>query len=266
MSDFYSALRKYSASEIIVGTVLASLLTWLGHQDKPQSQTPFIQPVKGRICLIIDDFGFSNNETIQGFLHLPRDFTCAVIPGQIWSSPVAMQADSLGFEVIVHMPMEPKGEVPDPDDGWMLLRNMGRDLVLTRILEAFRELPMAAGMNNHQGSAASEDLQLMKNVARTLNQLDKFYIDSYTSPDSRGFVTMRQYGVPTEVRQVFLDEQADSLFISTQLDSLVRLSETMSVAVGIGHARPVTLSVLQEALPMLKSQGYIFINASEAVR
>ena len=47
-------------------------------------------------------------------------------------------------------------------------------LVEERIRIAFKEVPTALGMNNHQGSKATESLQLMKHLARTLKKMDKF--------------------------------------------------------------------------------------------
>ena len=139
-------------------------------------------------------------------------------------------------------------------------------LVEERVQLAFEEIPMALGMNNPQGSKATESLQLMKDLARILNKLDKFFLDSFTNPESRGYITMRRFGVPTQLRQVFLDHVEDPNLIKSNLDSLAILSHHMDVAVGIGHVKPVTLAVLKKEIPRLKSKGYRFIRLSEAVR
>ena len=120
-------------------------------------------------------------------------------------------------------------------------------------------------MNNHQGSKATANLQLMKNVARSLKNLDKFFLDSFTNPESRGFITMRRYGVPTQLRQVFIDHKENEDHIKYQLDSLKQLSHTMNIAIGIGHAKPITLEILKKEIPRLESEGYKFISLSEAV-
>ena len=43
--------------------------------------------------------------------------------------------------------------------------------------------------------------------------MDKFFLDSFTNPESRGYITMRRFGVPTQLRQVFLDhvEEPDQI-------------------------------------------------------
>ena len=96
--------------------------------------------------------------------------------------------------------------------------------------------------------------------------MDKFFLDSFTNPESRGYITMRRYGVPTQLRQVFLDHVEDPIQIKYNLDSLVTLSHNMDIAVGIGHVKPMTLEVLAKELPRLESEGYRFIRLSQAVR
>ena len=95
--------------------------------------------------------------------------------------------------------------------------------------------------------------------------MDKFFLDSFTNPESRGYITMRRYGVPTQLRQVFLDHIEEPEPIRANLDSLVKLSHNMNIVVGIGHAKPLTLQVLKEEIPRLESEGYRFIRLSQTV-
>ena len=220
--------------------------------------------VKGTICLVIDDFGFSQNDVIKDFFHLNKNFTAAIIPGTPYANIISEYADSVGIETIIHMPME-SYEIDETKYLISLNEKLNSNIVEKRIKSAFSEIPNALGMNNHQGSKATANLQLMKNVARTLKKMDKFFLDSFTNPESRGFITMRRYGVPTQLRQVFLDHIEDIDHIKYQLDSLRILSHTMNIAIGIGHAKPITLQILKEEIPRLESEGYNFINLSEAV-
>ena len=221
---------------------------------------------KGTICLVIDDFGYAHNETIEGFFSMGKDFSVAIIPGHIYSQSIGRLADSLGFETIIHMPMEPYNYDSLSEKGFILSESLNANEVEERIDLAFLQIPMAAGMNNHQGSKATANLQLMKNVARSLKKRDKFFLDSFTNPESRGFITMRRFGVKTELRQVFLDHIEDTLYIKNMLDSLVNLSHSMDVAIGIGHVKPITLEILKKEIPRLKSEGYRFVPLSKIVR
>ena len=221
---------------------------------------------KGTICLVIDDFGYAYNQTIDDYFSMEKDFTVAIIPGHLYSESIGVIADSLGFETIIHMPMEPYGYDSISEKDFILSEFLNASEVEERINLAFLEIPTAVGMNNHQGSKATADLQLMKNVARSLKKRNKFFLDSFTNPESRGFITMRRFGVKTELRQVFLDHIEDTLYIQKQLDSLVQLSHSMDVAIGIGHVKPITLDILKKEIPRLKSDGYNFVPLSKIVR
>ena len=197
---------------------------------------------------------------------MEKDFSIAIIPGHTYSKIIGILADSLGFETIIHMPMEPYNYDSLSEKEYILSENLNAKEVELRIDKAFLEIPMAMGMNNHQGSKATANLQLMKNIARSLKKRDKFFLDSFTNPESRGFITMRRFGVKTELRQVFLDHIEDSLYIHNQIDSLVQLSHIMDVAIGIGHVKPLTLEILKKEIPRLKSSGYEFVPLSKIVR
>jgi len=252
---------------VIIGALMAAgvfLLFSSGSDSEPDLSEP--EP-RGTISIIIDDFGFSLNATVQGYLEMSPDITCAIIPGQLYTESVSRLADSLGFEVLVHMPLESYGESYGAHESYLLSSRLNQEAVSQRINRAFHEMPMAVGMNNHQGSKATEDLQLMKSIARTLQGSNRCFVDSYTSPASCAFMTMRQFGVPTEVRQVFLDHEPTEIYVRAQLDSLIVLSHRMPVAIGIGHAtRDITLQVLQREIPRLKALGYRFLPISQVTR
>ena len=76
---------------------------------------------------------------------------------------------------------------------------------------------------------------------------------------------MRRYGVPAQLRQVFLDHVEDPAKIKFNLDSLAIPSHHMDIAIGIGHVKPITLEVLKNEIPRLESEGYRFIRLSQAV-
>jgi len=260
MNWYKKDFMKYIAG-LAVGIFLTSLVILLSlSSEKPED-------IKGRICLILDDFGYSVNENVQQFMSLDPNITLAIMPGQKYSSQIGRLADSLGLEAIIHMPMEPFEQMLYPADDFLLTENLNAEEIKSRVIRAFDEIPSAVGMNNHQGSKATENLQTMKDLARILKEKDKYFIDSFTNPESRGFITMRRYGVKTELRQVFLDHIEDRVHISRQLDSLAVLSEEMSVAVGIGHVtKELTLQVLKERLPELHKKGYRIYRASDIVR
>ena len=213
--------------------------------------------VKGKIGLIIDDFGYRNDEISDGFLYLGVNLTCAVIPGHAYSSSFGEKAVSRGHEVIVHMPMENVGENRGEEE-FVLRVDMKPDAVKNRVYDALDQIPEAIGMNNHQGSQATADPGVMNSVAAVLKERNKFFIDSRTTPETVAESIMNNWKVPSARRNVFLDNDHDEEKITRQLLSLVEIAERDGSAIGIGHVKQNTLNVLRKQIPELKRKGFKF--------
>ena len=69
---------------------------------------------------------------------------------------------------------------------------------------------------------------------------------------------MEVFGVPTARRNVFLDNDDDEEKITEQLMKLVKKSEELGSAIGIGHLKPKTLKVLIKHIPELQKKGFKF--------
>ena len=232
--------------------------------DERKHSNKKTEEIKGKIVLIIDDFGYRNDEISDGFLNLNIKLTCAVIPGHAYSTTFSKKASEKGFEIIVHMPMENSGDNRG-EENFVLLRDLDSVLVRDRIRTAFEQIPQAIGMNNHQGSVATADLKIMNYVAEALKEENKFFIDSRTTPETVAEEVMRSWRIPFAKRNVFLDNDPEEEKIISQLLSLAEIAERDGYAVGIGHVKKSTLDVLRIKIPELISQGFEFENASKIV-
>ena len=228
-------------------------------EDKAHKISPEISPpvLKGKIGIIIDDFGYRNDEVSDGFLELDAYLTYAIIPGHEYSTSFGEKAIKAGYEVIVHMPMENTGKTYGEEE-FVLTTEMDNETIQRRINTAFNQIPTAIGMNNHQGSSASADQRVMSSVARTIKERNLFFIDSRTTVETIAETTMEVFGVPTARRNVFLDNDDDEEKITQQLMKLVRKAEEDGFSIGIGHVKPKTLNVLKKNIPKLQKDGYKF--------
>ena len=256
----YSALRKLDlveeekdSSSIIIEEIDSSLI-----------EIESLQKHIGTIVLIIDDFGYRNDLISDGFLELEVPITCAIIPGHSQSQKFAKKALNAGKEVIIHMPME-SSITTSGEEEYKIKIGMTSEEIEWRINEVLNEIPEAVGMNNHQGSRATADSKIMSVVASVLKNRDKYFLDSRTVSNTVGEKSMRAIGVPTASRHVFLDNDSSIDKISTQLDELAAFAKKRGLGIGIGHARPNTLKVLQDKIPELLKVGYKFEFVSNAV-
>ena len=220
---------------------------------------PVVSPptLRGTIGIVIDDFGYRNDDVSDGFLNLDVPLTYAVIPGHEYSKSFGEKAVGRGFEVIVHMPFENLAN-KGGEESFVLSTTMDSETIQERVQAALDEIPSAIGMNNHQGSKASADQHVMSNVARVLKKRNLFFVDSRTTTETVAESTMEVYKVPTTRRNIFLDNEDDEGYIHAQLIKLVEKSEELGAAVGIGHVKPKTLKILKKHIPELQKKGYKF--------
>ena len=221
-------------------------------------------PMRGVIGLIIDDFGYRNDHVSNGFLQLPGKLTYAIIPGHDYSQLFSKKAYDAGYEIIVHLPMENIGKTYGEEE-YVLMSYFQDDEIKNRINKAFDYLPESIGLNNHQGSRGTADSRVMTLVAGVIKEKKKFFIDSRTTNNSLAETTMRKYGVPTNKRDIFLDNELDEEKIKIQLLELADVSEEKGIAIGIGHVKPQTLNVLAKEIPVLQEKGFRFEFVSKLV-
>ena len=235
------------------------------NQERTETVKDIDQDTLGVIVLVIDDFGYRNDNISDGFLNLSIPITCAIIPGHTASKKFAEKAVSYGKEVIIHMPMESENYSPGEDE-YKLLTSMTSELLENKLIQAFESLPEAIGMNNHQGSKATSDSKTMTVLASVLKDRGKYFIDSRTSSLTIGEKTMISFGVPTARRNIFLDNNNDLDRIEEQMNKLANSAKKNGFAVGLGHARKNTLAVIEKVVPDLLEKGFVFQFASQVVK
>ncbi|MBC8192975.1 MAG: divergent polysaccharide deacetylase family protein [Candidatus Marinimicrobia bacterium] len=218
-----------------------------------------------RLAVIIDDFGYSMNETITGFISLKEPFTAAVIPGRPYSTQVDERLNSRSIQTLIHMPMVTvTNSTSEPD--YALSEDLSDGEIVRRLKKARKDVPRAIGMNNHQGSGGTQSRKVMTGVTDFLNEQKMFFIDSRTIAASVGETVARERYVPTNSRDVFLDEVDDQEAIAGELFRLARIAKEQGEAIGIGHCRPNTLKTLKKYLPALAEAGFDLVPVSKLAK
>jgi polysaccharide deacetylase 2 family uncharacterized protein YibQ len=213
----------------------------------------------GRIALVIDDLGRSVAD-LEAIGHLGVPLSYAVLPYEEETEQVVSELHRQGYEVLLHLPMEPaNGEDPGPG---ALRLGMTPEQLRQFTLSALRAVPGAAGVNNHMGSGLSADERSMRTILGLLSGRGLFFLDSRTSAQSVGYKVAIGLGVPAAERQVFLDPDTRPEAIREQFHRLLGLARTRGAAVAIGHPHPETLAVLADEVPKAKALGYEFVPVS----
>ena len=105
------------------------------------------------IALVIDDLGH-NEEEFVGVMALGEGITLAILPYTNRAAEYAQRARQHGFEILVHMPMEPNDSSADPGPN-ALLTNLSDNELMRRLSDNLARLTGYVGINNHMGSKFS---------------------------------------------------------------------------------------------------------------
>lgn len=231
----------------------------------PAGMKPEAPVGRGAVAIIIDDMGTSTAE-VRALMAIGVPLTFAVIPGLRQSEQVAQIADSGGYQVLIHVPMEPKDYPRRRLEANGLLLSQDNTEIGDRMAGYLRQVPHAVGANNHMGSRFTEDRERMRQVLGVLKRRGLFFVDSLTTSGSVGIPLSHEMGVRSVARNVFIDNSTDVNAIKAQLGTLARLAAKKGSAVGICHPHQATIRALEEELPVLRGRGVHFVYVSKLAR
>jgi len=213
------------------------------------------------IAIVIDDLGQDLKQANE-VLSLPGKITLAVMPGLAQSKKTANAAKQKNRDVLIHLPMEYRGKNGRPAPG-MLRSNMTPMEFLTTVSDDVESVPGAVGINNHEGSALTENKEAMKFLMAELKARNLLFLDSLTSAQSVAYSTAKEFGLKAGKRDVFLDNEGDNpSYIRKQLEELVEIARRNGKAIGIGHPHPATISELRKWLGEAENQGVEIVPVS----
>ena len=218
-----------------------------------------------RAAIVIDDLGqsFTHFEQLAS-LDIP--LSIAVIPGLPASSRTVSEAPRRGIEMLLHQPMEPREEGGKNPGAGVLLTSMSTKALRAQVRANLAAVPGAVGVNNHMGSKFTEDAAGLGALMAEIKEHGLFWLDSRTTPGTRGMEVAHAAGVPALERDIFIDAEANVDFIRRQVRKLIETARVHGTAVGIGHPHPETIAVLRELRAELLASGVTLVPVSALVR
>ena len=219
----------------------------------------------GTVAIIVDDMGSSMKE-VDELMAIKLPLTFSIIPGLAKAKGVAQAAHGGGYQVMIHIPMEPQGYPRQrmEQNGLLLAQSDGE--IEKRLNSFLQAVPYARGANNHMGSRFTEDKGKMETVLGFLKGKGLFFIDSRTTPRSVGNSLAREMGVETASRNVFIDNVQDVEAIKDQLEQLATMARRKGGAIGICHPHKATIQALTATMQELQRSGITFVYAADLVR
>jgi len=215
------------------------------------------------IALVIDDLGFTERQVTRS-MALDPAVTLAFLPYTPGTPRLATIAREAGFELLVHLPMEPSDPDADPGPQAMLL-GLSEAEFTRRLAWNLSRFSGYVGVNNHMGSAYTRHEASMRAVMQELRARGLLFLDSVTSSASIGWRAADNAGVPHASRDVFIDADTDPAFIDSQLALLESLARQRGAAIGIAHPYPATFKALERWLPQAHERGVTLVPISRVV-
>ncbi|MBB6210600.1 divergent polysaccharide deacetylase family protein [Novispirillum itersonii] len=218
---------------------------------------------KPMIAIVIDDMGIDKGRTAR-ITALPGPITASFLTYASDLKKQAADSRRAGHELMMHVPMQPQGTINAGPD--VLRVGMDPDEIHRRMVEYLGRLDGIVGINNHMGSAFTEHAEGLRPVMQVLKDHNLFFLDSKTSGRSVGSKIAAEAGIPTIDRNVFLDHEETSAFVTRQLAETEAIARKHGYAVAIGHPKDVTIKGLSQWLPTLSEKGFVLVPLSTLIR
>ncbi len=254
--------RKISSTEFVLNIKIFNFLSHrliLRHEAKKKAEIGKLP----RVAFIIDDIGYDES-LAASFMKLDIPVCLSVLPNAPYSKEIAAKTVKNGRELLLHLPMEPKG-YPEINPGkGALMIDMDRPTIQKIVRNDIMKFPGLKGVNHHMGSLFSENYIKMKYVLDEIKKYNLYYVDSRTTNRTVAYKVAKALGVPAAEKSVFIDNDLSEKALKYQMGRLLGIARYKGSAIGIGHPHPETLHILEEYTGQLK-KSYVVVPVSELV-
>lgn len=220
---------------------------------------------KGRVCIIVDDMGHFG-KGFPVYLSMNQPVAFSILPFYNTSPLQAKTSYKEGFEIMLHVPMEPShGNYFKYEN--IIQRELDENVLISRIRTVFDQVPLISGWNNHQGSKATSDKRTMEIVMKELsqNRPELYFIDSITSPDTYGYSIARRLGIPSAKRNFdFLDNRKSKPAIQSKISQLLNKAKAAhGPIIAILHENWISAVSLKEMLPKFQEEEIELVSPTD---
>jgi polysaccharide deacetylase 2 family uncharacterized protein YibQ len=244
---------------LFITLILIPIIFYNSFNRKENSREVFLPTAKEKtsyhrpkVALIFDDLGESLKE-LKTLYTLDIPVTVSIIPGLKFSKNIAYIGSRCGFSIFIHLPLQPKGVSDYKTDKYKFIGGGLNKREVDSLLRYYlNHIRVAIGVNNHMGSAATEDPKLMNQVLKAVKRKGLIFVDSFTSLESVAYDTAKKLDLVCAVNDGFLDSVDDVEAINKKLDKLVKKAKEKGRIIVIAHPKENTFKVLRERLPQLK--------------
>ena len=223
---------------------------------------------KAQLIFVFDDGG-QNLEHLKKFLELPFPITVAVLPQITHSQEAAQMVRNSGNELILHQPMQSVNPNINPGPG-AITPDMNEEEIKQQLFTNINQIGPIAGMNNHEGSGITADIDKMEIILKAVEQAGIYFLDSRTNVETKVPYVAQGLGYTYYERNIFLDNEKTRANALSEIKKGLALANKNGSVIMIGHIWSADFlpALLKEIYPELVQKGYTFcvVSKSDALK
>lgn len=217
---------------------------------------------KPQMAIVIDDFGSFDQSGVKTLSSCPEKLTCAVLPNVDNTDANIKQFESLGHEIILHMPMSSHVNLPEDWYGPAYIKNTDSpETACKKIDDCLKQFPNIKGFNMHIGSGVGRNKTLMTAIYNHANKLGLYFLDSRTIETKATEEASNETNSIYLGRDVFLEADKNRSYsgVCNRLFETANLAKENGYAIAIGHVGAEggenTAKAILDTIPKIKEMG-----------
>jgi len=243
-----------SLPEIEINEVAEDIPNWRKHAAAAQ-----LAITKSAIAIVIDDLGL-NKRKLEALYEINQPLTLSFLSYADGLPELTGQARAKGYELLVHIPMEPEDMNIDSGNN-VLTTDMDEETLMQTLNWHLSRFKGYVGFNNHMGSKFTADRDGMQLVIDAASDRGLLFFDSRTTDRTLGKELADEAGIPVIERDVFLDNDIEEAAILIQLKKAEAIARKSGMAVVIGHPHSQTVAALKTWLATLNDIQIVPLSA-----
>jgi polysaccharide deacetylase 2 family uncharacterized protein YibQ len=263
----YEVMLNQKVSHLLLITKLSPAAAMKKPKKKP-IKTPKKKPkakIIGppRIAFIIDDIGAYDIGPLE-LKRLNIPITASVLPDSWRVREVVHWLKEYHIKVMIHLPMQPtnsRGKRYDPKK--VVTIDSTDQQIRALIQRAKQVVPLAEGLNNHEGSLVTTNHQLMTRVLKIVKDESLFFVDSRTIGGTVAYEVARELNIKAAHKDVFLDHIPTYSHTIAQIRKLVDIALQKGKAIAIGHPQESTFQAIRDSKDYIKKKGVTIVYVKE---
>jgi polysaccharide deacetylase 2 family uncharacterized protein YibQ len=263
----YEVKLNREVTHLLLITKLRPAAAMKEPKEKP-IEKPKVKPkakISGppRIAFIIDDIGAYEIGPLE-LKRLDIPITASVLPDSRRVREVVRWLNEYHLKALIHLPMQPtnsNGKRYDPKE---VITVYSTDQQIRALIQRAKQaVPIAEGLNNHEGSLVTTNRQLMTRILKIVKEEDLFFVDSRTIGGTVAYEVARELNIKAAHKDVFLDHIPDYSHSIAQIRTLVDFALQKGKAIAIGHPLESTLRAIHDSLDYIKKKGVKIVYVKE---